>query len=67
MGAVIRPILEVIGIISIPFIGIIFESFNFRHEAVIEFVDDSPKEHNIPRRMIFIAKDDVPNGINYSN
>jgi len=48
-------------------INLFIEPFNFKHEAVIEFVDDSPKEHNIPRHMIFIAKDDVPNGINYSN
>jgi hypothetical protein len=47
-------------------INLLIEPFNFRSEAVIEFVDDSPKEHNTPRQMIFIAKEDVPSSINYN-
>ena len=41
-------------------INLFIEPFNFRHESVIEFINDNPKEHDIPRHMIFIAKDDVP-------
>jgi hypothetical protein len=47
-------------------INLLVEPFNFRSEAVIEFVDDSPKDYEFPRQMIFIAKENVPSSINYN-
>jgi hypothetical protein len=47
-------------------INLFVEPFNFRNEAIIEFVVDSPKGCEPLRQMIFIAKENVPNSINYN-
>jgi hypothetical protein len=47
-------------------INLFAEPFNFKNETIIEFVDDSPKGHKLPRQMIFIAKENVPSSINYN-
>ena len=47
-------------------INLFVEPFNFRNETIIEFVDDSPKGHSMPRQMILLAKENVPNRINYN-
>lgn len=39
----------------------LFQSpFNFNSETVIDSVDDYPKGHRIPRKMILVKKNDVP-------
>jgi len=48
-------------------INLFVEPFNFRREAVVEFVDDSPKGCDTLRQMIFIAKENVPNSIDNIN